>query len=357
MQIDIIVAGVIYKEKQGGEGGDDQGRKYLVLCEEGSRTFFIGKWTKYRRVPATADAATNFDANDSSNVKKLESCRSLQDLIPGNSDLGKLKTASMLKKRGEEPPPSIREHRMRMQAQAKAENREAMKQAKIAEAKQVKEREEQARLQREWETAQAASTAKQKELKRQHQEKMDAINQEIEIAKAASIKAIEEARQRAKKDATTTQARPEEARNPLMKPSDMTDPPQEAPLLKSPESKPAITMLPEGWRSTRDSSGRVYYYCKALNVAQYDAPTVNSPPLLPPPRATLNHQMANLHQRTSCEPGSSNDKAMSASLIVNNHRIREIKRLRAIWPYLTTTEKAAASGELAVLEFDLGSSS
>lgn len=197
VQIDIIVAGVIYKEsKQGGEGGDDQGRKYLLLFEEKSEKFFMGKWTKYRRVPVNAGTA-NFDANDSSSVKKLESCNRIHDLIPVDPDLGKLKTCAMLKKRSEEPPPAIRLHRMKAQALAKANQREAIKRAKMGEARRQKERDDQAYLAAEWRKANASATEKQQDLERLHQAKMDAMNQEIELVKAASMKAIEEARQRA----------------------------------------------------------------------------------------------------------------------------------------------------------------
>lgn len=43
--IDISVFGVIYKDAN----GDEQGRKYLVLYEVKTETFFIGSWTHYAR--------------------------------------------------------------------------------------------------------------------------------------------------------------------------------------------------------------------------------------------------------------------------------------------------------------------
>ena len=55
-----VVYGIIVKREDAGKS--QQGRKYLLLYEVASQTFFIQFWAAWRRVSSTADTDWNVDS-------------------------------------------------------------------------------------------------------------------------------------------------------------------------------------------------------------------------------------------------------------------------------------------------------
>ncbi|KAL3904831.1 MAG: hypothetical protein SGPRY_011142 [Prymnesium sp.] len=118
----------------------------------------------------------------------------------------------MVKKRAEEPPPTIREYRMKRLASIKAKSIEAKR---LASTEEQKHKDAQARLEREWKKASAAAAKQQQYLERQQQSKVEAIHADIALKQASSRrqKTIDDSYQHAQDTAQSIAEAKKELRN------------------------------------------------------------------------------------------------------------------------------------------------
>lgn len=112
-----------------------------------------------------------------------------------------------------------------------------------------------------------------------------------------------------------------------------------------------LPSLCAGWKEAVDERGKPYYYNKQLQLTQYEHPhqPVDSPPL-PPPRMV--DFRADKRSPLHSSPRYRDTYRKHSTYHVIQLQ-REHARLRAKLAYVSGTEKAEVSGDLAVVESEL----
>lgn len=355
----IVVSGVIYKDARGAE----QGRKYLVLYELQSQMFFLGNWTQYVRCVKQGYTQNTENAESGALVNKVADdvkSRMLKS-FEANCEIQQL-TGPMLKKRSDEPPPSIKHARAQFKKRQRAQMREDAKLNKkknrankrgkrggevqpnadettptedsgekpitgdggdektiALEAEAVKMRAELARLHA---ALRAASSKRGTEVidvevaNKTTPEPVHGHNTDVKMVKAPGAH---------QNNNYTTAALPPVA------PTFAVVPPR----------------LPPGWKQHTDvSNGNTYYYNTDLNTSQWELPSAesSSPPLPPsPPREKLpdSAPMQNIWSTAS----TSQSHYASKDSYTLWQQEKEATRLRGTIPYLEGFAKASAAGE------------
>lgn len=347
--VQIAIYGVIYKDATAHE----QGRKHLVLYETVSETFFVGNWTQYDTcAPQTVPE----------NVKGR-----MLALFEESSEIQGL-TGSMLKKRSDEPPPSIKAARAaakklrldkeRASTREKRKREAAAKAARDAEMKAKKAA---------WKNSQVGdqstvdlssdddispepipkASSKSPNLQppamptpnRTVQNQAAALRvDELNAQKVAALEA-QIALLNAQIKASTVlpcSAEPE-ASTRASADSDHRSP------------------LPPGWKQSFDENGTPYFYNSQLKRSQYEFPSDSGSPPLPPPKKY--RDICDIPaQPTFSSSGSSSADTSSTTRISNSVRLQrqiEATRLRGMIPYLEGEAKAHAAGQLAVLDLEM----
>lgn len=370
MQVDVVVAGVVYKSKPQSGGVDDQGRKILILYEVASEAFFLGKWTKYKRIPADGAAPEDsFDMNDSSLVKTIGDTQHITTSMLASENLQVclahsplthtvtsgwltyysytqgIKTAAMLKKRAEEPPPAIKLHRSEEKKEHARTVKEDAKRQKKIDAAMAKQVEASRKKVQELLDKAAKAEAKAAEAEKSAQQAIAArhnlscgVTQEREKAKSdlAAAKEILQQADELKKQATA-----------LSKAGMLPTPPlaqgqvqptlAPTPLPPPPPPPPPLSGLPPNWEVATDAQGCPYYFNRVLNAVQYEKP----------PNPTQ-HVMYAGGQASAATPSD----ILPATNYLSVQRGRMIARFRAMLQHLDGTEKAKIAGDLAALEME-----
>lgn len=365
--VDISVFGVIYKDANSAE----QGRKYLVLYEMKTETFFIGSWTHYARRCKKGIAQNNANASKDSLVCTMsnEAKERMLAQFDESMELRQL-SLSLLKKRSEEPPPSIKFERAEAKKLAKKKEAEAARKQKEAE-KNADNKTQPVLAPRP--PAPKPSTSKQTSRgdKRQEHSLSEApypwggeANEdngafvfEDEIPppprdrhRTSSRLGVEVSRQAEANLAQSSRLEAMEAQlNELIKSVKNSHAP--LPIASPPCKHVNHSCVPLGWKQSIDGDGVTYYYNKMLGRSQYEEPTEDSPPLPPPVKTQqLRHDKVEVPQHS---------EQIRANPIPTNQyhyrqRMREIARLRGMLPHLQGYDKASMAGDLAALEADMG---
>lgn len=349
-EVQIAIFGVVYKDGTANE----QGRKHLVLYETVAEIFFVGNWTQYD--PCTPQTVPD-------NVKGR-----MLALFEESSEIQGL-TGSMLKKRSEEPPPSIkaaraaakklrvekerasaRDKRKREAAKAARDAEKAAQRAALENSNATdppnpnppsdddnddndtteptpKDSSESPNLQPSFtpivqRTNQVAALS----VDELHAQKVAALEAQIALL-TSQIKASTVLHASAEPDTSTRASADSNHRSPL----------------------------PPGWKQSFDESGTPYFYNSQLKRSQYEFPADNDSPPLPPPKKF--RDICDIPvPPTFSSSGSSSADTSSTTRISNSVRLQrqiEATRLRGMIPYLEGEAKAHAAGQLAVLDLEM----
>ena len=349
----------------------DAGRKYLVLQEASSGTFFAGSYTDWRRMHKSQDADP--DDNDTALTQSREDCDKMLADWETSDKLAHLDSAKKVANATRSLPPHLKSQRSQAQRAAKEHDEEEKKRARreevLARGKRTgkgkgkgkgggakgrggraggkdgkaedqvvlnddDDDDERPLSDRRRPPANAAAlvAAAKATATRKHAAEMRALQQQLAAAKAL-------------------QAQPQVPVQQVLQ-QVLSQAPAASPVLTSPPEPPPLlahSTLPAGWRSATDAAGRRYYYNKSLNTSTYDMPEADSPPL-PPPSAPSVHASHSQH----ASQGSASCNTGASSSFESFEAEQRRRRITYIKGYLTLCEnkleKAELQGELAVLQ-------
>ena len=343
-----------------------QGRKFLILYEEGTGIFFAAYCSRWRRVQSSTNPGpAKFDVDNSQYVESMEAdaCIAMNDAWPeAVVAFSAMATHIQVKNQADKPPPKLiaqraaqkkreDEKRKHDEERAREETRKAKEAEKEAKAKAKAEAEAQAQR-----AAAAAKLARIEARRAAKKNKGKGGNQ-----KADSVAAVDDVVE-TENDGEAEALGDGELGDGECEGAQMDSPPLPPPRI--PPAKLSRTeQLPEGWKAARDPTGRTYYYNKATSATQYERPGTQpqaSSPLPPPstlqqsmpqqagPSAMLDFLKMTLQQSMPQQAGPS---AMLDFLKMQ--RLQQIAKLRAEMPYAQGDRRGQIAGEIAQLEMQL----
>ena len=366
------VYGIAIHDREAGS----QGRKFLILYEEGTEIFFVSYCSRWRRVQSSTNPGpAKFDIDNSQYVESMEAdaCVRMNDAWPeAVVTFSAMAAHTQVKNQADKPPPKLVAQRaVQLVAQRAAQKkrddekkheeervREETRKAKAAEKEAKAKAKAKAKAEAEAAAAKLAQkAAKKNKGKGENNQKADsdtAVDEVVETDGDGEAEALGDGER-------------EGAR--------MDSPPLPPPPI--PPAKLSRTeQLPEGWKAARDPTGRTYYYNKATNATQYERPGTQpqaSSPLPPPP--TLQQSMPQqagpsamldflkMQPQASSSPlppppalqQSMPQQAGPSAMLdfLKMQRFQQIARLRAEMPYAQGERRGQIAGEIAQLEMQL----
>ena len=294
-------------------GSAAQGRKFLILYEEGSQIFFLGMCTKWRRRRGDGikdgDYDTKFDedCHDQAATISVELCERMnQDFeVSGALAILALDTFTKVESQSKHPPPILREQ---LKEEAKAAKAKAPPKVKPPRAPPTKPPPKQ---------PQKPPKRKKVDDEDDDEDEDDDDEEEEEEEEEARVLKAPKAPKAPKNKAADKAATADKAaaalplpKQPLQvppkkrKPADVKDEEKKdvedevkdemEPKPPKPPSKlkaaAAVPRLLRGWKSSYDEDGVIFYYNKDRTKVQYEEPPASplpqepSPPPKPPPK-------------------------------------------------------------------------
>ena len=375
-------------------GSAAQGRKFLILYEEGSQIFFLGMCTKWRRRRGDGikdgDYDTKFDedCHDQAATISVELCERMnQDFeVSGALAILALDTFTKVESQSKHPPPILREQ---LKEEAKAAKAKATPKVKPPRAPPTKPPPKQ---------PQKPPKRKKVDDEDDDEDEDDDDEEEEEEEEEARVLKAPKAPKAPKNKAADKAATADKAaaalpppKRPLQvppkkrKPADVKDEEEKdvedevkdemEPKPPKPPSKlkaaAAVPRLLRGWKSSYDEDGVIFYYNKDRTKVQYEEPPASPLPQEPSPRPPPPPPMAPLQRQRPPQPptparlptpplgGSSSSTSGIQPVHPQQHlkpmeqqRLRQMAALRSQLVYATSEEnKMRIAGLLAELEF------